>query len=690
MSEAKVRRVTGPARKASDGKLPMSSSPELLQFLAAPESEPVHGSAFHTHGIWTPGVILMRNMQFSSKALLICLMFLIPLIVLTRAFYISKTEAIEFSAKEKLGIEYNHEIFPVINLVQQLRREGQIAAATGGASANADAIKAKLQTSLAKLADVEKRLGSELGSTKAYSAALSASSLIDNAKDTTAKFQAHSTHIASLAGLMGMVTDSSNLTLDPDIDTYYLMDAAFFRIPDITENMGTLRDLGLSYLKAGSATPQEQQALSELISLAEFQLRNMREGLDKAYANNKELTNKVISTQTIADTAAFFALARKSVINTQVIAPEGYAAYLDAANKAMDAQHAMSERVMAELDGLIAKRVGAMHAELYWTAGLLMLTLILAAYLFYSFFLVTRGGLRLISKHLQEMAVGDLRTSPCKPWGSDEPAHVIVDLRKAYDSLHALIRAVRHSARALHGAAGEIASASMDLSGRTETAAASLEEQAASMEEIGATAGNTADRAKSAATYAADNAALAENGGKIIATVVDTMRDIHASSSKISDIIGVINGIAFQTNILALNAAVEAARAGESGRGFAVVATEVRNLAHRSADAAREIKTLISDSVEKIASGSKIVESAGSTMSEVVSSAKQINSYLSEIAVASNEQALGVKQASRAIQELDEHTQQNAALVEQTTAASGALSQQAETLQHEIANFKVA
>ncbi len=690
MSKVIARKVASRSHALSNIKHELSSSPELMQFLAAPESEQVHGSAFHTHGIWTPGVVLMRNIQFSAKALLICLMFLIPLIVLTRAFYVSKTEAIEFSAKEKLGIEYNHEIFPLINLVQQLRREGQIAAVSGGASANAESIKTKLQTSLGKLADVEKRLGSDLSSTKDYSATLAATSSIDNAKDAAAKFHSHSTQIASLIGLMGTVTDSSNLTLDPDIDSYYLMDTAFFRIPDITENMGRLRDLGLAYLKAGNATPQEQQTMSELIALAEFQLRNMSEGLDKAYANNKDLANKVSSKQTIFDTTTFFSLARKSVINTQVIAPESYATYLDAANKAIDAQHAISDRVMTELDGLINKRVGAMRTELYWTAGVLLLTVVMAAYLFYSFFLVTSGGLRLISKHLQEMADGDLRKPPRKPWGRDEPAHVIIDLRKAYDSLHALIRTVRHSARALHGAAGEIAAASMDLSGRTENAAASLEEQAASMEEIGATVGNTADRAKSAATYAADNATLAENGGKIIATVVDTMRDIHASSSKISDIIGVIDGIAFQTNILALNAAVEAARAGESGRGFAVVATEVRNLAHRSADAAREIKALISDSVDKVASGSRIVESAGSTMSEVVSSAKQINAYLSEIAVASNEQALGVKQASRAIQELDEHTQQNAALVEQITAASGALSQQAESLQHEIANFKVA
>jgi len=267
---------------------------------------------------------------------------------------------------------------------------------------------------------------------------------------------------------------------------------------------------------------------------------------------------------------------------------------------------------------------------------------------------------------------------------------VISDLRLAYESLHLLIRKVRHSARALHGAAGEISMASMDLGGRTEAAAASLEEQASAMEEIGSTVQATSERAKSAALFAVDNAVVAEKGGAVFGEVVVTMRDIHSSSSKIGDIIGVIDGIAFQTNILALNAAVEAARAGEAGRGFAVVASEVRTLAQRSASAAREIKTLISASVEKVEGGTRVVEAAGQTMTQVVTNAKQINTYLAEIAQACKEQALGVNEVGRAIQELDKNTQQNAALVEETNAASSALTSQADELQAEIANFRVA
>jgi methyl-accepting chemotaxis protein len=319
-----------------------------------------------------------------------------------------------------------------------------------------------------------------------------------------------------------------------------------------------------------------------------------------------------------------------------------------------------------------------------------VLSLILASYLFYCFFLVTRGGLRLISQHLQEVAQGDLRRPPSAPWGRDEPAKVIVDLRQAYNAMHLLIQNVQHSAHELNIASDQIARASADLATRTEAAAATLEEQAATMDQIGGMVGATSERAQMAATFATDNADVAERGGKVFDEVVNTMREIQTSSARINDIIGVIDGIAFQTNILALNAAVEAARAGEQGRGFAVVASEVRSLAKRSAEAAHEIKKLISSSVEKVKGGTLVVEQAGYAMNEVVTNARQINAFLGEISIAAHDQALGVKQAGMAIQELDRDTQRNAALVEQTTAAAGTLNRQADALQEEIGKFRVA
>jgi methyl-accepting chemotaxis protein len=323
-------------------------------------------------------------------------------------------------------------------------------------------------------------------------------------------------------------------------------------------------------------------------------------------------------------------------------------------------------------------------------AAVVAVALVLVGYVFITFYKVNKGGLALVSDHLNELAEGDLRNRPSKPWGKDEPALLIVDLHKVYDSMHALIREVRHSAHELADTSTEVCRASKDLSSRTEDAASNLGEQASAMEQIGSQVNETAQRTQRAATVAHENSAVAEKGGCIIAEVVTTMQNIHASSSKISDIISTIDGIAFQTNILALNAAVEAARAGESGRGFAVVAAEVRSLAGRSAKAAREIKGLISVSVEKVEAGTQIVEGAGRTMKEMVANANQINQLLYEVSLATNEQAKGVEEVVKAIHQLDTHTQQNAALVEQTSAAAGALSDQATKLTGEIARFVVA
>ena len=320
----------------------------------------------------------------------------------------------------------------------------------------------------------------------------------------------------------------------------------------------------------------------------------------------------------------------------------------------------------------------------------LSLALVVSVYFFVGFYRANKGGLDLISLHLNELAAGDLRHRPADPLGRDEPGQLIGEMQKLYTSLHELIRKVRHGARELHTASHEIAMASMDLSSRTEASAAALEQQSAAMEQIGSTVQATATHTTEAAHFAQENEHVAERSGAVIAEVVHTMQGIHASSAKINDIIGVIDGIAFQTNILALNAAVEAARAGEQGRGFAVVAGEVRNLAQRSAQAAKEIKDLISASVEQIDQGTRIVQGAGDTMQSVVNNARQINTYLSEIATSAKEQATGVRQVSESIQDLDRNTQQNAAVVEQTTSAAAALKQHAEVLQAEIANFQVA
>lgn len=326
--------------------------------------------------------------------------------------------------------------------------------------------------------------------------------------------------------------------------------------------------------------------------------------------------------------------------------------------------------------------------RLAWAGGVFAVALLIAGYLFLSFYRVMDGGFKETRRHLRAMTAGDL-TASLNPWGTDEAAQLMLDLGAMQASLRNIVTSVRGSSESIVNASTEIASASMDLSARTEQTVANLEKSASSMEEISSTVQNTADNVHKAAQLASDNSRAAVRGGAVIAEVVSTMEDINGSSKKIADIIGVIDGIAFQTNILALNAAVEAARAGEQGRGFAVVATEVRSLAQRSAQAAKEIKSLISTSVERVESGSKVVKGAGDTMQELVANARRMNDLLAEISTAASEQSAGVSQVGSAVNELDRMTQQNAALVEETAGATSALKELAIGLVNEVDKFKL-
>ncbi len=288
---------------------------------------------------------------------------------------------------------------------------------------------------------------------------------------------------------------------------------------------------------------------------------------------------------------------------------------------------------------------------------------------------------------LSAIAQGDLTSSISNQGGPDSLMGVMEQMDTA---LQKLVSQVRDSAANIAIASSEIAQGDNDLSARTESQASSLEETAASMEQLSATVKQNADSARQANQLAMKASTVAVQGGEVVAQVVDTMKGINEASRKIGDIISVIDGIAFQTNILALNAAVEAARAGEQGRGFAVVASEVRSLAGRSAEAAKEIKTLINASVERVEQGSSLVDQAGITMNEVVSSIRQVTDIMGHISTASDEQSLGVSQVGEAVTMMDQVTQQNAALVEEMAAAASSLKSQAQDLVQTVAVFKLS
>jgi methyl-accepting chemotaxis protein len=286
------------------------------------------------------------------------------------------------------------------------------------------------------------------------------------------------------------------------------------------------------------------------------------------------------------------------------------------------------------------------------------------------------------------VALGDLTTPiTLRPGDTDS---VLARLQAMQQGLAGAVSEVRRGSEHVASASGEIAQGNQDLSGRTEQQAGELQQTASTMDQLGSTVRNNADNARQASQLAQGASAVAIKGGQVVGEVVQTMKGINDSSRKIADIIGVIDGIAFQTNILALNAAVEAARAGEQGRGFAVVAGEVRSLAQRSAEAAKQIKGLITASVERVEHGSSLVDQAGSTMQEVVASIRRVSDIVGEISTASTEQSAGVEQVGQAITRMDRGTQQNAALVEQSAAAAESLKHQAQQLVQAVAVFKLA
>ena len=355
--------------------------------------------------------------------------------------------------------------------------------------------------------------------------------------------------------------------------------------------------------------------------------------------------------------------------------------WMEALGVLIDIEEKQNEELITQ-----AEHSYAQTKTLMWT--LAIVALLLGASLAW---FITRSITQALLQALtfaKAVAKGDL-SNDMSSNSKDEIGELLMALQEMSGSLNQIVTQVRGSSESISIGSREIAAGNLDLSSRTEQQASSLEETASSMEELTSTVKQNAQHAQQADVLARTASGIASKGGNVVAQVVQTMASIHASSNKIVDIIGVIDGIAFQTNILALNAAVEAARAGEQGRGFAVVASEVRNLAQRSAAAAKEIKVLINDSVEQVGSGAKLVDEAGKTMDEVVHSVSRVTEMIGEISTASQEQTAGIEQVNQAIMQMDQVTQQNAALVEEAASNAESLQQQTENLLKAVSIFKL-
>ncbi|HGN8651791.1 TPA: methyl-accepting chemotaxis protein [Enterobacter cloacae] len=454
----------------------------------------------------------------------------------------------------------------------------------------------------------------------------------------------------------------------------------------VTLNRGMLR------LQSSMASQINGGQLNELVNTAKNLLANAQSHYDKYYAlpNTPGLDPNLANRLEEQYRNYSATLTQMNVLLSQGNLEEMFKQNAEQKQTAMQNVYREWREAQAVLTDKGIKDNESDYKRILWILSAVMLLVIIVII---SSWIAMRRVLLLplqdVISHIRAIAAGDL-TQPIHAEGKNEMAVLAQNVQEMQTALANTVGVVREGADTIYTGAGEISAGSNDLSSRTEQQAASLEETAASMEQLTATVKQNADNARQASRLALDASSTAKKGGNVVEGVVRTMDEIATSSSKIAQITNVIDGIAFQTNILALNAAVEAARAGEQGRGFAVVAGEVRTLAQRSAQAAKEIKALIDDSGERVNAGSQLVNEAGATMAEIVNAVTRVTDIMGEIASASDEQSRGIDQVGQAVAEMDRVTQQNASLVEESAAAAAALEDQAARLNDAVAVFKIA
>jgi len=492
--------------------------------------------------------------------------------------------------------------------------------------------------------------------------------------------------IVAVLGIMNM------RALQHDVDT--MVNDKFPKTVQANNMVGGVQAIGIFMRDSLLVTGQDN--IQKELSGIEEKRKVIKENLDKieksvASESGKATLAKVLDARTkyVAAQEHFIKLqkeGKQAEAKTYMMetAMDLQDAYIATINKLIEHQSESMEKTGVEAE----KQVQSALIQILIVTLIALLAAAVVGYL------ITRGLMKQLGGEpdyaadaVGKIAAGDLTMHLDIKAGDN--SSLLYSLSAMQDSLKTLVGDIKGSTDSISTGAGEISSGNTDLSQRTEEQAASLEETAASMEELASTVKQNAENARQANQLARGASEIASKGGAVVGQVVGTMSSINESSRKIVDIISVIDGIAFQTNILALNAAVEAARAGEQGRGFAVVAAEVRNLAQRSAAAAKEIKTLIGDSVDKVEVGTKLVDDAGKTMEEIVNAVKRVTDIMAEISAASSEQSTGVDQVNQAVTQMDEVTQQNAALVEQAAAAAESLEEEAQHLLQSVSVFKL-
>lgn len=637
-----------------------------------------------------PVVFIMQRLRLLPKFSLFAFLFVTPLLLVMSLLFTELNKSIQSAEQERLGAHYVNLAGDAVRLMQRHRslRHLQL---SGNAAAAAPAMQTleEINREMDKLEALTPTL-IPFGADQAWKEARQSwDTLQTRMPDAGMKdsYADHSLLIGQLSGLTALVADRSGLTLDPEIGSYHLAAMIVHGLPEIAERLSHIAGKGAAYIDTGLLEANEDVVLNSSVMIARNDLQRIPTRFETVFREIPSL-RPALETQLSPITTALAFLDRAGDEVLMSYNQTSGTRFLEAGSQSIDGLHAIASASAAALDAQLARRIEQDSRKLAVIAIVVLGALAAATYLLAGFFVSFSREIGKLEHAVERAASGDLAariTSDAK----DEIGRLVNAFGGMNAGLAQLVSQVRAGSEVVTRTSHDIADSNADLSARTESQASALEQTASSMEELTSTVKQNSDNAIEANDLAVAAAEVATRGSNAVARAIETMGEVKASSYRIIDIVSVIDGLAFQTNMLALNAAVEAARAGEHGRGFAVVAGEVRALAQRSAAASKEIKALIETSVSKIDDGNRLVNDAGGTMHEIVSSVRHVAGLISDIASASREQSAGIEQINRAITDMDDATQRNAALVEHGANAAESLQEQATGLARAVAAFKL-